>query len=147
MKANGKRYSASWIAFLAISVVGCLIAGRAQAEPLFRGQFQLEHRIHWGNAVLEPGAYSLEVDRVTQTIVVSDAKSGKTIAREFARTDETAAGADSKLLISVQGNERAVYGLTIAGLGSVYQNAHPFAGVRVQEARNSEGVRVEVALK
>ena len=147
MKANGKRYSGSWIAFLGILVAGCFIAGRAQADPLFRGQFQLEHRIHWGSAVLEPGAYSLMLDSATPTIVVRDAKSGRIVAREFSRRDGIAARGPSKLLIEARGNERAVYGLTIAGLGSVYQNGHPFAAAREQEARSTEGVRVEVAQK
>jgi len=146
MKANGKRYSGIWTAFLGIAAAGCLLATAAQADPLFSGHFQLQNKVHWGSATLEPGAYSLELDQPTRTIVVRDA-SGKTVARAFSRTDETADRSDSKLLIAVQGDERAVYGLTIAGIGSVYQRAYPFAGIREQEARNTEGVRVEVAKK
>jgi hypothetical protein len=145
MKANGKRYSGIWTAFLGIAAAGCLLATAAQADPLFRGNFQLQNKVHWGSATLEPGAYSLELDQPTRTIVVRDAD-GKIVARAFSRTNENDRS-DSKLLIAVQGDERAVYGLTIAGIGSVYQRAYPFAGIREQEARNTEGVRVEVAKK
>jgi hypothetical protein len=148
MKTNGKRYSANWTAFLGVLAAGCFVATAAQAEPRFKGRFQLDHEIHWGSAVLEPGAYSLALDQPTQTIVVRDEQSGKTVAREPIRGDYNSDRGDSKLLIAVHGNERAVYGLRIAGLGEVYQKAHPSAGnARTEEAQRAEAVRVEVAQK
>jgi hypothetical protein len=148
MKTNGKRYSTNWMAFLGVLAAGCFVATAAQAEPRFTGTFQLDHEIHWGSAVLEPGAYSLALDQPTQTIVVRDEQSGKTVARESIGGDYNSDRGDSKLLIAVQGSERAVYALRIAGLGEVYQKAHPFAGnARTEEARRAESVRVEVVQK
>lgn len=147
MNTNGKRYSANWTAFLGILVAGCFLAAPAQASPLFTGKFQLEHPIHWGNAVLQAGPYCLEFDSATQTIVVSDGVTGKPIAREPVRMDTSSAPEHSKLLVAVRGNQRAVYELSIAGIGKVYENGHPFAGVRAEEAQNTEAVRVEVAQK
>jgi hypothetical protein len=56
---------------------------------------------------------------------------------------------DSKLLISVRGNQYAVYSLRLAGLGEVFHQAHPFAASEreAEEARNLEAIPVEVAQK
>lgn len=148
MKTNGKRYSANWMAFLGVLAAGCFPATAAQAAPRFTGTFEIHRQIHWGSAVLQPGAYSLALDQPTQTIVVRDEQSGKTVAREPIQGQYNSDRGDSKLLIAVQGNERAVYELRIAGLGEVYEKAHPFVGnAGTEEARRAESVRVEVAQK
>jgi hypothetical protein len=146
MKTNHKRFSANWTAFLGILVAGCFLATAAQANPLFTGTFQLAHEVHWGQAVLGPGAYSLVLDDSTQTIIISDERSGKVVARVFARTNYEGDRGDSKLIVALSGNQRTVSAVRLAGIGDVYQQAHPLAGA-AQEARNAEAIPVEFAKK
>jgi len=65
MKTNHASYSASSKLFLGILVSVCFLATAAQANPLFTGTFKLTNEVHWGNAVLGPGAYSLALDEPT----------------------------------------------------------------------------------
>jgi hypothetical protein len=100
-------------------------------------------------AVLGPGAYSLALDQATQTIIIRDAHTGKVVARESAGPDFNTGSDDSKLLIAVRGNQCVVYSVRLAGVGEVFQQAHPFAtsGRAAEEARNAEAIPVEVAKK
>jgi hypothetical protein len=149
MKTNHAGYSASLKLFLGILLSACFLATSAHADSLFEGRFKLTHEIHWGNAVLGPGAYSLALDDRTQTIIIRDAQTGKIVARESARPGDNTDSDDSQLLITVRGNQRAVYSVRLAGLGEVFQRAHPFAssGRAAEEARNAEAISVEVAKK
>ena len=149
MKGNHAGYSASWKAFLGILLAACFLATAAHADPLVTHRFKLTNEVHWGNAVLGPGAYSFVFDRWTQTISISDAQTGEIVACVLAQTDYNKDPADSKLLIAVRGNQRAVYSVQVAGLGDVFHLAHPFGalGRAPQEARNAEAIPVEVAKK
>jgi hypothetical protein len=148
MKTNDMRYSASLKLFLGVLLAACFLATAAQANPLFTGTFKLTNEVHWGNAVLGPGAYSLAVDQQTETIIIRDAHTGKIVARELARPDYRDSDA-SEMVVAIQGNQRAVYSVRLAGLGEVFQQAHPFAesGRATEEARNTEAIPVEVAEK
>jgi len=153
MEANQVRYSAHLKLFLGISLAACFLATTAQGNSLFTGTFQLPNEVHWGNAVLGPGAYSLTLDqpaRAVPIIVIRDVATGKVVARTIASgLDYHTDRGDSKLLISVRGNQRAVYSVRLGGIGEVFQLAHPFgAGKRgAQEARRAEAIPVEVAKK
>jgi hypothetical protein len=149
MKTNHASYSASSKLFLGILLAVCLLATAAQANPLFTGTFKLTNEVHWGNAVLAPGAYSLAVDQRTLTIIVRDAQTGKIVARELARPDYNADNDASEMVVAIQGNQRTVSSVRLAGLGQVFQQAHPFAASRraAEEARNTEAIAVEVAKK
>lgn len=148
MKPNQLRYSANLRVFLGILLAACFLATSALADSLFEGKFTLTNEVHWGKAVLGPGAYSLALDQPTRTIIIRDA-SGKIVARESARPGDHPDNDDSQLLITVQGNQRAVSSVRLAGLGEVFQRAHPFqvSGRAAEEARNREAIRVEVAKK
>ena len=150
MKVNQVTYSASWKLFLPILLAACFLATAAHADSLFEGKFTLTHEVHWGEAVLGPGAYSLALDQSTQTIIIRDASTGRLVAREFANPDYYKADrADSKLLVAVRGRQRVVYSVQVAGLGKIFQQAHPFAMSRraAEEARNAEAIPIEVAQK
>jgi hypothetical protein len=150
MKANhnSKGYSAGWRPFLGVLLAVCFLATAANADSLFTGTFTLTHPVSWDQAVLAAGQYSLTLDQSTQTIVIREAATGKTVARTFARPDYRPGSHDnSELLVTVRGEQRAVSAVKLAGLGKVFQKAHPFAGSRreVEEARNAEAIRVEMA--
>jgi hypothetical protein len=149
MKTNSKRYSANWTAFLGVLIAGCFLAAAARATTLYEGKFELTREVHWGNSVLAPGHYSLTYDfaGTGDCIIVRDAQD-RIVARTFAKIDSGNDNGKSKLLIAVKGTQRAVSSVQLAGIGEVYQLAHPFAGIETsQEVRNAEAVRVEVSQK
>lgn len=149
MKLSHVRYSASWKAFLGILLAACFLATAAHADSLFTGKFKLTNEVHWGNNVLGPGEYLLALDQWTHTIIIRDAQTGKIVARVSARTHYNTESADSELLIAVRGRQRAVYSVQVAGLGEVFNQAHPFGarGRAAEEARNAEAIPIEVAKK
>jgi len=150
MKLNHMQYSANLKVFLGILLAACFFAtAAAQADPLFSGTFKLTSEVHWGEAVLGPGAYSLAVDQTSQTIIIRDAHTGKIVARQFGWPDYNADSHNSELRIAVNGNQRAVYSVQLAGLGEVFLQARPLAaaGRAAEEARNTEAIPVEVAKK
>jgi hypothetical protein len=149
MKVNYVGYSAGLKLFLGILLAGCFLATAAHADSLFTGTFTLGNEVHWGKAVLPPGAYSLAIDATNLTIIIRNAQTGKIVALENARPGYSGNGDDSKLLIAVRGNQRAVYSVQLAGLGEVFQTVHPFpAGRRAaEEARNVEAIPVQVTQK
>ncbi|MGD0955933.1 MAG: hypothetical protein ABR953_03790 [Candidatus Acidiferrales bacterium] len=148
MKTNHAGYSAKLRVFLGILLAACFLATAAHADSLFEGKFTLTNEVHWGKAVLGPGAYTLVLNQSPRTIIVRDA-SGKAVAQEPVQPGYNTDNDDSQLLITVRGNQRAVYSVRLAGLGEVFQEAHPFAesGRAAEEARNAEAIPVEVAKK
>jgi len=149
MKANHTLYSASWKLFLGIMLAACLLATAARADAMFTGKFTLTNHVHWGQAVLPPGDYSFTLDQITHTIIIRDACTGKTVAREVARINSANVSDDSKLLITVRGRQRAVSSVQVARWGEIYNQANPFGahGRSAEEARNTEVIPVEVAKK
>lgn len=150
MNANRKGYSGGCKPFLGVLLAVCFLATAAHAESLFTGTFTLTHQVRWDNAVLAPGQYSLELDQWSHSIVIRNAETGKIVGRTFAQADSSQGEReDSELIITVRGERRAVSAVRLAGLGKVYQKAHPFAaGERsVEEARNAEAIPVEMAQK
>jgi hypothetical protein len=149
MKTNHAGYSASLKLFLGALLAACFLATAAHADSLFTGTFTLTNEVQWGKATLGPGTYSLELDHSTQTIIIRDAHTGKAVARELARPEFDSSNDDSQLRIAVRGNQRAVYSVRLAGLGEVFQRAHPFAerGRAVEEARQTQTVPLVVAEK
>ena len=148
MKLNQLRYSANLRVFLGILLAACFLATSALADSLFEGKFTLTNEVHWGKAVLGPGAYSLALDQPTRTIIIRDCVRQDRRSR-VCPTWRSPDNDDSQLLITVHGNQRAVSSVRLAGLGEVFQRAHPFqvSGRAAEEARNREAIRVEVAKK
>jgi len=150
MNTNRKGRSAGWKPFLGVLLAVCFLATAAHADSLFEGNFTLTHPVRWENTVLAPGHYSLELDQPTHTFIIRDAATGKGVARIRAQADNSLDSRDgSELLITVRGERRAVYAVRLAGLGKVYQKAHPFPASErtVEEARNAEAIPVEMAQK
>jgi hypothetical protein len=152
MKLNHAEYSAKLKLFFGILLAACVLATAAHADSLFTGTFKLTNEVHWGNAVLGPGAYSLTVDQPARSIpiiIIRDEHTGKMVARLLSRPGDKTDNGYSKLIIALRGSQRAVYSVRLGGLGEVFQLAHPFAGAgsATEEVRNVEAVSVDVAKK
>jgi len=147
MKTLHTGYSTRVSLLVGFVLATCLFAAAAHADSLFKGKFTLTNEVRWGEAVLPPGEYVVTLDQGTDTIIVSDANDGKYVARVAARIESERDSGASELLIAVRRNQRAVSALRIAGLGELYQTAHPFPahGRFAEEARQTEAVPVLVA--
>jgi hypothetical protein len=148
MNMDHGQYSAVLELCLSMLLAACFFATAVHADSLFTGTFKLTNEVHWGNAVLRPGTYSLTLDRPARAmpiIIVRDAGSGRVVARAIASgLNHALDRGDSKLLIVVRGNVRAVRTVRLAGIGEVFQKAHPFTATEgvVEEARNAEEIPV-----
>jgi hypothetical protein len=150
MNTNHKGYAAGWKPFLGLLLAVCFLATAVHADSLFTGTFRLTNEVRWGNAVLTPGDYSIALDQSTHTLVVRNADTGKNVVRAIAAGAYYKVGNDdSELLIVHLGNQRAVSAVRLAGLGEVFQQAHPFPASKraVEEAHNTEAIPVELAKK
>ncbi len=152
MRLNHIRHAANLKLLLGVLLAVCVLATAAHADSLFTGTFKLTNEVHWGNAVLGPGAYSLTVDQPARSIpiiIIRDVHTGKMVARLLSRPGDKTDNGYSKLHIALRGSQRAVYSVRLEGLGEVFQLAHPFAGAgrATEEARNAEVVSVDVAKK
>ncbi|MGC2333558.1 MAG: hypothetical protein WA581_19060 [Candidatus Acidiferrales bacterium] len=147
MNVNHKRYSAGWKPFLGVLLAVCFLATAAHADSLFSGKFTLTHEVRLGNALLAPGRYSVVLNE--HFITVSDAKTGKIVARELAVPNFYETDRDSRLFVTQIGNQRAVSAVRLEGFGEVFQQAHPFPVSKraAEEAHNTEAIPVELAKK
>jgi hypothetical protein len=148
MKTNHAGYSAKRRVFLGILLAACFLATSAHAGSLFTGTFTLTNEVHWGKAVLGPGAYTIVLNQSPRIIIVRDA-SGKIVAHEAVRPGGSTDSDTSNLLVSVHGSQRVVYSVRLAGLGEVFLTARPFPaeGRAAEEARNPEAIPVEATKK
>ncbi len=54
---------------LAGSVLG--VAASASAQPAFKGTFTLPYEVRWGQAVLQPGRYTITVDSLSRPALLT----------------------------------------------------------------------------
>ncbi|HEV3481291.1 MAG TPA: hypothetical protein VGR97_03075 [Candidatus Acidoferrales bacterium] len=128
MKVKNIQHSATAKLFLGILLGVCFMATAAHANSLFKGTFTLTKQLQWGQATLPPGQYSLVLEDNIPNIIISDVHTGKVVAFDVARPSYNGDSDDSKLLITVRGDHRAVYSVRLARFGEVFQTAHPSAG-------------------
>jgi hypothetical protein len=150
MKLNHSQHAASLRLFLGVVLAGCLFAttAHAQSRPLYKGTFKLTQEVHWRTIAMGPGAYLLAIDQFdpnyARTITISDARTGKIVVHEVARTDSNTENGDSKLLIVREGNQRAVYSARLAGLGEVFRSTEALEKARgsAKKERTEEAVLI-----
>src|SRR5258708_22278317 len=54
-----------------------LSVGSASAQTLVKGTFTLPYEVHWGNALLPPGHYSIAIDDAPRPALVSNTLTGQ----------------------------------------------------------------------
>jgi hypothetical protein len=149
MKSTIERYGAKGTLLATVVLATSLFAGVTHAQSNFRGRFTLPYEAHWGQAVLPPGNYLLEL-RVSsfRTVVVRNADTLRIVAFEPIQIREDSKRNDSALLISTRGGRRIVYSVVISELGTAFvydpalahpklvKEAHRVQAVPVLAARN-----------
>lgn len=139
------------IQLLTLGLLVCfLLAGLANAAPLYRGRVTLPYEVRWGHSVLPAGDYLLSVDRdrACEFVVIQSAKSGRNVALLMPLYIDDAKGT-SALFIAGQGNQRVVQALTLAELGKgfVYEFGFPRGARYIQEAHAMQTISVVAASK
>jgi hypothetical protein len=108
----------SFRAFLAALAAICVFTLAANAQPTFVGKFTLPYEVHWGQAVLPAGQYSIQMNSVTGPAMITSANGSRTV---FTRTP-TLADSDKggkRLTITNLGNERRVRSMNLPQLGKM----------------------------
>ncbi|MGH9494495.1 MAG: hypothetical protein ACRD3B_05810 [Candidatus Sulfotelmatobacter sp.] len=133
-------------ALLAIS----LFAGSVKAQSLFEGKFTLQYETRWGQTVLPAGQYLVTFDsNISNLLVITDAKSHRTLAYEPTGKRDGRTEGKSALLVGTRGSQRVVHSFRVAELGQtfIYDRALTREEGPRQEARQSQTVPVVVAKK
>jgi hypothetical protein len=150
MKLNLTKKASKVALFAAVLLASSLMAGRANAQAPFQGKFTLQHDTRWGKAVLAAGDYGIRFvtgDGFEHGVwVVTEAKSGKTVAEETCwAVDDAPRNGINALLIERRGNQNIIYSFRVAELGATCVYDRALASQRAAEdAKNTETVRVLV---
>ena len=114
-------FTLTLLAVLAVSA----FSGMAVAQNTVKITFQLDEQLHWGKAVLPPGAYTMTLNSFTSPVRgVLRSNDGKVVAQTFAAVKGDPI--PNKTFIQVQGSgpERRVLTLNLPefGLAAVYSS-------------------------
>ena len=92
-----------------VAVAACVLGGMASAQSLpLEGTFTLPYEVHWGQAILPAGGYTIRIDsRHTPAFVRNSAGHGRAIL--LARSvDDATKGGPTALRIVRRENQRVV---------------------------------------
>ena len=121
-----KRTLTAWkLGAVAAVATTCLSGGTASAQSLLRGSFTLPYEVHWGQAVLSPGRYTISIDSARgPAIVRTAAGAGRAIllARSVADSRKDQPNA---LLITQHENQRVVHAFNWRDGDKVFVYAPP----------------------
>lgn len=88
----------------------------ANAQPTFVGKFTLPYEVHWGQAVLPAGEYSIRMDSIAGPAKIMPASGGWTVYTQFPSSADTEKGG-TYLTITTLGNKRRVHSMNVPALG------------------------------
>lgn len=111
------QHPSSWKVFLGLLIVTCAFTAAAYAQPTFAGKFTLPYEVHWGQAVLPAGDYSIRMGSSGPALI--SAKDGTMSV--FTQPPIVADSEDGGrcLTITRQGNERTVRSLNLPDQGKL----------------------------
>jgi hypothetical protein len=136
MKQQLIRFASRSLLFLAIAGATCVSGSPVQAQSLFRGKFTLPYEARWGQAVLPAGNYTLSMGEAAAsgTMLIREAKSGRTVAQIPTNIAEDSKAGNSALLIVTRGGKHIIYTLRLAETGQMFVSDPELARqVREQE--------------
>jgi hypothetical protein len=131
---------------LATLIMSLLCVGTVQAQEslaVYRGQFTLSYRVHWGQSVLEPGAYTITIKSTgTPTRALIRKADGNGVALVVSQVHSSATNGVNALFIKDKDGQLTVHSLSLANLGMVLIYDPFLARESVQQARVSRTVPV-----
>lgn len=108
----------SWTMLFGVLIGTCVFAMAANAQPTFAGKFTLPYEVHWGQAVLAAGQYSIRMNSVAGPAMVTSADGSRTVYTQFPTIADSDKGGTC-LTITNLGNERKVRSLNLPELGKL----------------------------
>jgi hypothetical protein len=118
MKINHSiQHPTSWKAFLGLLIATCAFAAAAYAQPTFAGRFTLPYEVHWGQAVLPAGDYSIRMGSAGPAVISAKNGTMSVFTQPPIMADSEKGG--TSLTITRQGNERTVRSLNLPQLGKL----------------------------
>jgi hypothetical protein len=131
----------------AMALMGFAVAAHAQVEA-FRGSFTITKQMHWGKAVLDPGADTLKSDSGGFPMITIRSEGGK--GQSFVQprgASECKREGPAALLIANQGDRRTVYALRLPeqGIEFVFRPDLERAAQRPEQASKREMLPVLAA--
>lgn len=116
--AHTNQHPALLKLLLGVLIATCGFTVAANAQPSFAGKFTLPYEVHWGQAVLPAGVYSIRMNSMSALPEVSSASgSRKVYTLPPVIADGEKGG--TYLTITTQGNEHTVRSLNLPQLGKV----------------------------
>ena len=115
MKALGPI---SWKMFFGVLIATCAFTFAANAQPTFAGKFTLPYEVHWGQAVLAPGQYSIRMNSVAGPAMITSANGDRTVYTQVPTIADSDKGG-TRLTITNLGHERKVRSLNLPELGKL----------------------------
>ena len=111
------QHATSWRLALGILIATCAFAAAANAQPSFAGKFTLPFEVHWGQAVLPAGNYSIRMGPAGPVEISATDGTRKifTVPRVVADSET----GSTCLRITSSGNERTVRSLNMPELGKM----------------------------
>ena len=108
----------SWTMLFGVLIGTCVFAVAANAQPTFVGKFTLPYEVHWGQAVLAAGQYSIRMYSVAGPAMVTSADGRRTVYTQSPTIADSDKGS-ARLIITNLGNERKVRSLNLPALGKL----------------------------
>ena len=107
----------SWRLVVGILIATCAFAAAASAQPSFAGKFTLPYEVHWGQAVLPAGNYSIRMGPAGPA-KISATDGTRSIFTNIPVVADSEKGS-THLTITSSGNERTVRSLNMPELGKM----------------------------
>jgi hypothetical protein len=104
--------------FAVAMLAACALAGTANAQPTFSGRFTLPYEVHWGQAVLQAGDYTITMDRFDSAAIVRSANGRARFITAFPTSGDSLKGG-CFLYITNNGGQHRVRYMNAPALGKV----------------------------
>ena len=137
------RYRSSLKLLLSVVFTTCVITIAANAQPTFVGKFTLPYEVHWGQAVLPAGEYSIRMDSMAAGAKVTSADGSRTVYTQFPMFADREKGG-THLTITTKGNERRVRTLNAPEIGKLIIFAPLSKSEREELAKGGQSTTVPV---
>jgi len=112
---HANRVSTSLKVLVGVLMATVVFTVAAKAQPIFVGNFTLAHEVHWGQAVLPAGEYSIRMESVAGPAKIMPASGNWAVYTQAPITADSEKGG-AYLTLTVVGNERRVHSMNLPAL-------------------------------
>lgn len=118
MKTINRNQLRTFGLFLGVVLASCMLTAGVNAQASFVGKVTLPYEVHWGQAVLPPGDYSIRMESTKGMAKISSATRNVAVYTNLATIADNESGG-TYLTITSQGRERRVRSLNLPEAGEL----------------------------